>query len=469
MPAGDGRWLDVPLYAPVFTNVNETALRNGWPALENAYVTEARGQSRFPGLKEWVRLPTGGRVYMQRWRDDMMCATSLGRIYRVGRNKQVDDVTGVPLTGGGRPVFAPTENEMLIAAGGPIVRYAGIPTDKLSDDAPMSTHVGYVSGFAVGNEPGSGRFRHTAAGAYSSWPPENVFTAEAQHDEILALYINDFREILLMGPESIEQWERNAGGELPFFFRFPVADGLYQPHTYIGADNGVFIVNKKREIARLTGQVSQPVSRPIQATLEGIDDWSASWMGAIEVAGQRFLVLQMPNATTPYGTKGMTIAHDYAGNRFSFLYGWDDSLSMPGRWPVWSTEMLWEKAFAGGDGVIYEIDPAGYAQDGGIMAMVGRTGHFDPNGRVFIRKARIRMRRGQGGPDGATLQLRLNADNMGWSNWIDIPLGASGQRQMYVETTTLGNADTVQFEYRVTDAVPVEIVSFQLLVDMIGH
>lgn len=470
--AAEQMWKSIPLQAPLYTNVDETALRNGWPAIENAYSNEARGHSRFPGFAAWKTLDTGGRVYLKQFQDDLFAITSLGRVYRIGSDATAYDVTGVLVTGGRRPTFAPTEEELIIAAGGPMVAYREPTTRKLSDQAPNSTHIVYVDGYLIGNEPGSARFRITDPGDFASWPVINTFTAEQVADKVTSISVNDFGEVMIGGPRSIEQWERNPGGSQPFFKRWLIAAGLAEPYLTCAGDNAHFIVNHLLELARISGQLAQAVSIPVQRTLEGLDDTSEAWMNQCNVAGQRFIVAQFPNATNPYGTKGVTLLHDYRQRRFSMLYGFDSAASAPGRWPGWSIEQAWHRTFVGGDdGQIYELDAVNYAQDAGPMIMLGRSGHWDPGGLHRCCDTRIRLKRGQatGAAAGAAIQLRVNRDNMGWSSFLNLPIGEAGDRRLYARTGPLGNARTWQFEYRVSHPSVMEITGLEILIERIGR
>jgi hypothetical protein len=462
------QWVEIPIFSPVYTNVDEAALRNGQATLENAFVTEAKGHSRFPGLKSWTTIPTGGRVYLFSWRDDLIAVTSQGKIYRIGKNKAVTDATGVPVTGGKRVIAARTEDDIVFAAGGPMVRYSEPTSALLSPDAPETTHVAYVDGYLIAIEPGSGRFRYCEPGDYDNWPALNTLTAESQHDPATAVVVTPFRELLICGPESIEQWERNAAGTVPFFRRWTAGEGIYAPYTMVTADNAAWAVTKLREMSRISGQLAQPASVPVQNSFEKIDDWTDAWAAVVNMRGNRFIVLQMPKASTPYGTKGLTPVYDYRQKRWSFLFGWDNARSAQGRWPGWSIETQWGRTFVGGEGVIYEMDDQTYAQDGGTMLMLGRTGHWDQRGNTRINDIRIRLKRGQAMSD-ISFQIRANKDNLGWGSWLSLPVGQSGDRYMYVRTGPMGCARTWQFEYRITQALAMEIVSVEANIDALGH
>jgi hypothetical protein len=470
------QWLDIPLDGKLFENLDEAALASGYAALENAFVTEKGTVSRFPGLVEFCDLPgDGGRVHLTDWRGDLMAATSEGRLFRIDRDGNAEDVTGVPLSGGGRVVFTATEDELVMAAGGPILRFAGHRTEVLSDDAPEATHVQFVDSFLVAAEAGSGRFMHCAAGDYGSWDPLDTFAADARPDPITCLIATPYRELLMGGPDSMEQFERLPTGDTPFFRRWGMGDGISEPYSLVFADNALWGVSAAREVVRLSGQVSKAASQDIQRTLEAVDDWSDTWAGGfpdrpLNLKGQRFILLQLPNAATPYGSKGLTLLYDYRASRWTTLYGWDAAHARPARWPGWSHWQHWDRVFVGGEGRICAFDPDGHTNAGQAQRMLLRTGHMSHLGEVRIDNVRIRVKRGVGShEEQPVLGLRARRDNGAWSRWVRKGLGRIGDGMMFLEFGGMGCGHSWQFEIEVTDDCPVEIVKMQAQVSGLGH
>ncbi|WP_196301547.1 hypothetical protein, partial [Streptococcus pneumoniae] len=78
-------------------------------------------------------------------------------------------------------------NELLVAAGGPIVRLAGATTEILSEDAPLATHVGSLEGYTLAIEMATENMLHSAADDARSWDPIDVFAADAKPDKLTAL------------------------------------------------------------------------------------------------------------------------------------------------------------------------------------------------------------------------------------------------------------------------------------------
>ena len=356
------RWVQIPLSPKLTNNTDETSIGVGLAEVENGFVTEQGTHSRFPRLQIFARLHDQGRAYLHEWRGDLVAATSNGRFYRISRDGTVHDKTKVIIQGGQRVVFARTEDEITMAAGAQIVRYSGDRTELLDESgvAPLSTHVGYIDSYIVAVEKDSGRFRYSEAGQARVWNSLNLFAANGSPDNITGLIVTPYRELILAGPQSTEQFERLSGGTLPFFRRWSIGEGLYHPHMWCFGNNAVYLVNHLREFVRFTGQQSQSVGDDMGKVFETIDNWEGAWMGGfpdqpLHIRGQKFLVLQFPKATNRYGTKGETLLYDYRQERFSRLFGWHDGLGVPQRWPGWSHRSIWGRHFVGGEGVIYEV------------------------------------------------------------------------------------------------------------------
>lgn len=469
------RWVDVPINNKWFANVHETALTTAQAALENCFITEAGGHSRFPGLEEFCSLGDSGRVYLHDWRGDLMASTSFGNLYRVDKNGNVENVTGTPLSGPSRTVFAKSTDELVMAAGGPLIRFAGDRTEILSEDAPNADFVAFVDNYLLANEIRSGRFYHSAAGQGRSWDPLDVFAADGKPDNITSILVTPFRELIVSGPDSTEQFDRLSSGDTPFFRRWSVGEGLSVPHSMIATDNGVWGVNSQQEFVRFSGQSSEPRGDDIGQVLESIDDWTDAWAGghpdkALGVQGQKFVLLQIPYATNPYGTKGLTLIYDIRQRRWYSLYGWDADAGLPARWPGWSHWPLWGQTFVGGEGKIYKLSASSYTNDGAVQRMLGRTAHLSRLGHIRIDRMRMRIRRGVGSntvePE---LMMRANKDNKGFGRWLKTSLGKAGDREMYAFFPGMGAGYTWQFEWAITDDCPIDFVSLEAMVTRLGR
>lgn len=463
------QWSNIDFGQPLFLNSAEEILSDASAAIENGYVNEAGGYSRFPGIKEFVSL-RGSRTYLSTWRNNLIATTDEGRVYRIGQAGGVEDVTGVPLGGGNRPTFAATEDELIMAAGGQLIRLAKDRTEILAEEAPDSTHVAFVDGYVVAVENFSGRFWHSNPGQYRVWEPLSVFTAEGKPDDLNAAVVTPYRELLLCGVDSIEQFERLTSGSVPFFRRWTTGEGLLIPYSLLAVNEGTYGVNRDLEFVRFEQQVSAPTSDDIGLSLEKIDNWDEAWSTQILTKGQKWIVLQAPHASNPYETTGLTFAYDFRAKQWSQLYGWDSTVGLPSRWPAWSHQQLWGRHFIGVSGGIAELDNQVHSERAYPLRFYIRTGHIDKWQTSRIDDVKLRLKRGVGGPNerSARVGIRAKRDNRRYTRWMWRDLGVAGQTHIVLQFGHgFGIADVWQFEIQMTDAAPIEFVGGQALVERV--
>lgn len=462
-----GQWTNIDLSAKMFLNVEEAVLRKSAAALENCFINEAGGHSRFPGLKEFVTLPGNAPTYLHNWSlpyGDLV-GVSNASVYRINRAGQVNDVTGVPVSGGLRVIFDETDNELVMAAGAEIIRLAADKTEILSPDAPLSTHVGFLDGFLLAVEVHSGRFQWSNANAFRTWDALDTFSVDGKPDEINAMSISPFNEVIMSGINSVEQFERLPNGTTPFFRRWAVGEGVLAPYTLQCVDQGSYAINAQYEFVRFTGQVSQPVGDDLHWTFEKVDNWTDAWSSEIQIKGQKFILLQMPNATNAYATKGITCLFDYRQKKWYNLYG--SVAGVPVNWPGCDYAEIWGRRFVGGYGKIYEFDTDVYDNVGQVQRMLGRTAPFDSWGPSSVNNVRMRVKRGVGSsydPDAAPpmIALRCIRDGVRRTKWKYKSLGRPGDTYNTIQFGSMGSAmSTWQFEWMVTDPVSTEIVKLE--------
>ena len=469
------RWVDLPINQPLYRNLDEDAVQGYQTAIENGFRNELGGQSRFPGLKLFATLPDNGRVYLNDFNGNLVAATSKGLIYTLDRAGNVSARTGAPVSGGRRVIMSKGDVEMYFAAGGDIVRLRGEKSEILSSAAPRATHVGWIDGYVIAAEINSGRLYHSGARQPDQWDPLDVYLADGNPDNVSALLITPFREIMVAGPNSIEQFERIPTGSQAFFKRWAIGDGISAPYAQTFADNRMWSINAQREVIRSSGQISEAVSAAIGSYLEAIDNWDDAWMGGypdkpLNLIGQKFLLIQAPLATNPYGSKGITLLLDYVKGEWSELYGFDVNTGLPARWPGWSHWNLWDRVFVGAEGKIYEFDKSLFSNEGITQRWLVRSAHLTSGYRSHIKGLRLQVKRGMGSSDtDSRIWVRCSRDGRPFGPKIYRSLGKAGERSMMLEFGQFGIAATFQFEFGCTDDVPVELVKAQIKNDPIGH
>lgn len=463
------QWRDIQLNKKLFKNVDESALTTAYGALENCFVTEAGGLSRFPGLRLFADLGGNADIFLDKHMNDLIAVGRDGRTHRVDRNANAVRIEGAPVLGGRRVTFARTPDSLIMAAGAQVIKFDGVKNSVLSENAPLSTHVGFIDGYVLAVENDSGRFQHSALDDYNTWNGADTFAANSRPDNINALMITPFNEILLTGEDSIEQYERYPGGTAPFYRRWSIGDGISEPYTLCHADNAAWGLNGRYEFVRLSGQSSASESDDIGLSLEkmyatnNLESLNKAWAAPLNIKGQKFIILQSPEAVREDGTKGFTGVKDLRQNQWFELTGWDAAAGVPALWPGRSVFQIWGKTFVGGQGKIYELTDQVHNNAGQVQRMFGRTAHFNDIGPSRIERVRLHLKRGVGSYDySPKIAMRVNRNNRGFGPWQHRDIGFSGQSEMQVEFGSQGDGDQWQFEFMVTDDCPVELRRLQV-------
>lgn len=488
------QWADFPLNGKLNTSNAEVLLHRAMAAIENGYPNDGGGQSRFPGLEYFSQFPCE-RSYPFTFNGNLYAGTDTGRLYRISINGEAQDVTNVPISGGKRWTFAASDdNQLMMAAGGPIVRLTGRETSLLSRLAPNTTHVGFLDGYALALEDGN-RFRYSSPNDISDWSDAQAFfSANARAGSANGLFVTPFRELLISKLSSIEQWETLSNGDKPFDRRWASGLGLAHPYTMVPDATGTYGVNEKLEFVRFAGQVSQDQSADVSLTLSRVDDWTEAWAQEVSMFGSRFIVLQMPFATNAYGTKGITMCLDYRNAKWMFLYGPLEN-GLPTRWPGWGFAKAYNRTFVGVPSGVAEISNQIYTMLGEDMRFLIRTPVVTKFGPSRIDDIRLRLQRGDGlsyqslrrermqgylrenrsglmreapPPQDSLIGLRCNPDGEGFGEWLFESMGDHGQNQPVINFGAMGSAESWQFEIMCAANAPVEIADMMVWVERLA-
>ena len=256
------KWASLPLDKPLFANLDPDQVVGRLTAVENGFINELGGHTRFPSLTPFVTLPDdNGRVYLFDFQGDMIAGTSKGRLYRINRSGTPTDVTGIPVGGGNRMVFSKSPQELYAAAGGSIIRLRSTKSEILSTAAPIASHVAYLNGYVLAFAVNSQRWFYSNPGAPDQWPALNVFSANSSSENITAMMVDPFGEIFFGGLGGTEQWlPVTTGGNVPFYRVWSVGEGIKIPYCLLFADNSLWTVNKLDELVSIRQQTSQVAS-----------------------------------------------------------------------------------------------------------------------------------------------------------------------------------------------------------------
>ena len=469
------QWTPIPLNQPLFANADESSIVGFQTAIENGFINDMGGHTRFPGMVEFATVPDGGRVYLHDWNGSLIAATSKGHTYSFDPAGTMQDRTGALLSGGQRVIFSKSRDSLQMAAGGPILRLRDQTTELLSADAPLASHVAWLGNYTLASEINSGRFYHSGAGRDDEWDPLDTYAADGDPDNINAIMVTPFRELMIGGRNSMEQFEQAESGDVPFFRRWSVGEGVGAPYCMVFADNATWSVNKQFELVRASGQTALAASTEIGLILGDADSWEDAWIGGfpdrpLHVAGQKFILMQLPKATNAYGSKGITLLYDYRNKRWHELYGFSLDDGIPVRWPGWSHWPLWTRTFVGGEGKIYEIVNSTFNHGADPARWLVRTSYLTDTNGVVIKNLRLTIKRGMGASDTeSTIAIRCKRDGKPFSNWVRRGLGRAGHSNSQISFGSFGNAQSFQFEIMSTDDVKIELLKAEILIEPVGH
>lgn len=457
------KWIPLPISAELFKNVDDNAVTSSFLAMENCFVTEAKGISRFPGFKIFADLGGNSPVYLNAFNQDLIGVTG-GKVHRLDENSNIENIGGAPVLGGRRTTFANAIGHLFMAGGDRVINFDGVKNTVLSEDAPLASHVGYIDQYVIANEINSERFQYSEVGKFKSWPVLNVLSATSKPDIISAMLITPFNEILLAGPESVEQFDRVSGTNAPFFRRWAAGEGISEAGTLCYSDNGAWMLNHKHEFVRLAGQIGQSYSDQVGKEFEGrysidhLDTFNEAWAAPLDIKGQKFIVFQSPHATNEYGGKGITYVLDIRQSHWFQIFGWDSKLNRQSLWPIRSIFKLWGRTFLGGLGKIYEMTTDAYNLDGVKQRAFMRTANYSDQGLIGIEAMKVNLSRGKGSYEAdAKFGMRVNRDGRGFGRWQYKSMGKSGNNFSIVEFGAQGDGETWQFEFMSDGDIPLEI------------
>lgn len=471
-------WIPLALNHPLFANADEHSIVGYQTAIENGILNEMGAQTRFPGMVDFATLGDDGRAILSEWRGDLIATTSKGRTYSMDPQGRVRDRTGTVLSGGQRAIHAPSRDSLQIAAGGPILRLRDQQTELLSSAAPLASHVAWLGTYTIAAEINTNRIYHSGAGRDDEWDPLDTYAADGDPDNITALLVTPFRELMIGGKNSVEQFEQSESGESPFFRRWSVGEGLGAPYCMVHADSAMWSINRNFQLVRAAGQVALVASSEVGGIFDDVDDWDEAWIGGypnkpLTVAGQNFILLQMPKATNAHGSKGITLLYDYKNKRWSELYGWSLDDGIPVRWPGWSHWSIWERTFVGGEGKVYEIKSgvgSSYYHAGAPARWLVRTAYISDANKVSIDALQLNIKRGLGGSaTESTIAIRCRRDGGAFGNWVMKSLGKAGETTPALAFGSFGTGYSFQFEITTTDDVQVDLLKAEIQVTQLGH
>lgn len=359
-------------------------------------------------------------------------ATSLGTI------PGVQDVT---MMGDGLNVVVVTNPHAYV--------YDGSSVAQITDaDFPGAAWVGYLDGYAVIIEPGSGRVWVAGPLTPASWNALDFATAEAAPDDILWGLI-DHRELFLFGRETTEVWYNSGDADFPLARVNSgfIEHGIMSAGAAGKSDNGVFFLGSDCVAYRLNGYTPVRISHhQFETAVEGYANKTCTVIPWTE-GGHKFVAYKFAEgcwiydiATQLWHERNSYLQDTWRGkfalqayNRF--LVADADSNKLGSLTPDLFTEF--------GDVLRTECTSAAVFQEGRLIHHDMLELHFETG---------VGVQNGQGSDPQVMLQFSDDGGRK-WSSEKWRSLGRIGETKRRVRFARMGAARDRVYRYAISDPV----------------
>lgn len=481
--------LPVPLFSPVYRNVDEEELSDESYELVDGYLDELGFTVKRPGMDLLLDLGLGSNHPIEGlfwWpQKSLGLAVCNNKIYKLTYPSGTLTATDITTNGPGsasQPVFAVGVDSNvsapvlygIVAAGGIMTESHGTTnatsnfTTIADAQAPtMVSHVDFIDGYLVATT-GKSMFQYSDVNAPLSWSALSFATAMRNPDTLKALKVFR-RQIFLIGQVTTEVWEND--GTTPFA---PTPGGFFEvgtnsPNSVTVSDDGIYWLGHDRHFVGVMNGAIQKISTPYDKEIQGFSSVSDCLGYRIEIRGKPFLIFQFPTAerTLVYNVDEKNWQEwrywDSAYGEYKHFIGKSYAYS-----PEWGLHLVGSRI----DSKIYAFTPDAKDDDGTTIRFKKVTGHIDygTTARKRSKRLRIRAKRGEGLNGGeATLMLRWNDDNRGWSNEVHLSLGSIGETETVIQCEPRGIYRTRQYEIVVTDSVGISFGRAEEEFDVLGR
>lgn len=456
----------LPINSKPYQNVDSIVLDQNSEELYDLTIDELGNSNKRSGTLKLTQLITNKGIDGNFWWEEkqIMIWVSDGNIF-----KQIDDtgtlidLTNDKLEDTGTPTFAQNGNYLVIANGGRMIYTDGTATTiYIADaDAPTSvTHVSFLDQWLIVNEVGTSKFYFADfTGAPTTWFAVDVYSAEANPDSLIALYVNK-RIIVLGGTQSIEFW---ANDGISPFFRLQgttTAKGMMSKHCTVFANEVGYYFDDRRRLVRMDGTNTTILSTPFDKTIQSFNTVDDCFAFYTTEQGKHIILFVFP-------TEDVTLFYDLLGEYWGNWSFYDVALNKRRRFIAncYAYARPWNKHYIGHwqNSDILELNLNYYNDNGQEIHISKISGHIDhdlPDKEKTSRKVTFRLKTGSGLPSNQEPFLKLRWRDNGsleWSNWRYISLKLQGHNSFVVSTYDLGSYFTRQWEVAMASSIPLTI------------
>jgi len=457
-----------PINEKPYQNVDEIVLDQFNSEMFDAFIDDLGNTNKRQGLKALLEIATFRKIDGLFWWENqqLIIVVSEGQTFKItGSTGAVSNLTGDLLELGARPTFTDNGDTLVMANGGKMVKTDGVALTAfiVDADAPTKvTHVAFLDQFILANEVGTGRFHFADfVGDPDIWFAIDVFTAEANPDNLIALYVNK-RIIYLIGTQSIEFWANNGIDPFIRLQGTTTGRGVIGKHSTVFVNEVAYFLDDRRRFVSLVGTDLKIISTPFDKTIQNFDTVDDVLSDYVTIDGRHFILLTFP-------TEDRTLVYDLGGDYWGEWSYWDQGNNIRRRFL--GNAYVYARGFnlhvfgSFRDGKIYTMSKDFFSDDGDDILFEKITGHIDydtPDKDKISYKLTMRLKSGTGiGLGGNTepnLQFSFRDNgNPQFGNVRFISLKTRGNTAFIRTIRNLGRFKTRQIKVRLSDQVPLVI------------
>lgn len=473
-------FVEVPISSSVFRGVDEVELSDVSYKLTDGYTSVLGGTNKRPGyskaiqvLEDTVGVAVSDIMGLYWWgQKELLVVAARQELYFFSYindtliNTFIGSPGGLALNANQPVTFDSNDTYVFAVIEGSIWYSDGVSIfNSVTTGNPAGfTHIALLDGYLIGNEKGSTRVRYSEPLTPLTWSAE-FFSAIGNSDNILSLVVHN-REIFCIGAETTEIWENDGTTPFSRISGGFLEVGTIAPYSVIKTENSIIWLNDKKRFVEYNGKEIKYISSGYDKDIQGFSNCSDCIGSKIEIEGQLLLVFT-------FKTDRRTLIYNYLQDEWcewsTFLPESNTRKEWQGFFHAFSPK--WNLYFVASPSspYLYFLGKEHLTDDGTPIVLERVTGHLDwklPR-RKRARYLHLRIKRGSGelSPTVPQMMVRWKDDNKNWSQEKYIDLGNSGETEISRRILVSGVFNTRQFEFKVSDNVPVVFTQAQLEIE----
>ena len=466
----------LPIHEGMVKAVDEVGLVAHGADMVNVYVDELSNINRWPGYEEFADTGEASKVDGLFWWENQTRAITVcnAKTFQITDSAgTIAEITGDTFEKLTRVKFADFGSALYAANGANINGISTSAVTVMADvDAPTTvSHVAVLDRYLIGNEVATGNFHWADVNAPTTWTG-NYSEAEANPDNLVALDVQR-KNLYLLGKKTLEPWLDD--GSTPFI---PLLQSFIQSGTvanysfaWCNAVQAFCWLDENRRVVMLEGGRAVPLSLTINKYIQGFTTVSDAIGDYVEIVGRPFYVLTFPS-------EEKVLAYDFISKNWYRLASWNAISAEYDLYrgncyclaPAWNLNLMGDRA----NGLIYKLGATIYDEDGSLLRSLIQTAHYNHGteaSRKYCNGLYVRLKRTQavsldGTPD---IMIRYRDDgNTTWTTERSLAMQSVGNTEFIAYTTRLGSYYSRQWQFSITDAYPLCVVSVEEDVDIEG-